>query len=94
MGQAKHFEACAISQRKDDTAQTPKRFDWRLALLGKIRKTFTVSIPNKIGAILTHPVTSCLLDLPYIPKQDLHLLNVCQSLTTSLLHILMLKIVV
>ena len=32
-----------------DTAQTPKRFDWRLALLGKILKTFTDSIPNKIG---------------------------------------------
>ena len=30
-----------------DTAQTPKRFDWRLALLGKIPKTFTDSIPNK-----------------------------------------------
>ena len=29
-----------------DTAQTPKRFDWRLALLGKIPKTFTASIPN------------------------------------------------
>ena len=30
-----------------DTAQTPKRFDRRLALLGKTRKTFTDSIPNK-----------------------------------------------
>ena len=30
-----------------DAAQTPKRFDWRLALLGKIPKTFTDSIPNK-----------------------------------------------
>ena len=29
-----------------DTAQTPKRFDRRLALLGKTRKTFTDSIPN------------------------------------------------
>ena len=29
------------------TAQTPKRFDRRLALLEKIRKTFTDSIPNK-----------------------------------------------
>ena len=32
-----------------DTAQTPKRFDRRLALLGKTRKTFTDSIPNKNG---------------------------------------------
>ena len=30
-----------------DTAQTPKRFDWRLALQGKIQKTFADSIPNK-----------------------------------------------
>ena len=30
-----------------DTAQTPKRFDRRLALLGKTQKTFTDSIPNK-----------------------------------------------
>ena len=29
-----------------DTAQTPKRFNGRLALQGKIRKTFTDSIPN------------------------------------------------
>ena len=29
-----------------DTAQTPKRFDRRLALLEKIQKTFTDSIPN------------------------------------------------
>ena len=36
---------------KIDTAQTPKRFDWRLALLGKIRKTFTDSIPNNFGQI-------------------------------------------
>ena len=47
--------ACAISQRKDegddpeiDTAQTPKRFNWRLALVEKIRKTFTDSITNNI----------------------------------------------
>ena len=30
-----------------DTAQTPKRFDRRLALQEKIRKTFADSIPNK-----------------------------------------------
>ena len=30
-----------------DTAQTPKRFNGRLAPLEKIRKTFTDSIPNK-----------------------------------------------
>ena len=30
-----------------DTEQTLKRFNWRLALLGKIPKTFTDSIPNK-----------------------------------------------
>ena len=30
-----------------DTAQNPKRFDWRLALHGKIQKTFADSIPNK-----------------------------------------------
>ena len=29
-----------------DTAQTPKRFDWRLALQGKIQKHFADSIPN------------------------------------------------
>ena len=34
---------------KMDTAQTPKRFDWRLSLLGKIPKTFTDSIPNNYG---------------------------------------------
>ena len=38
-----------------DTAQTPKRFDWRLALLGKILKTFTDSIPNKIVETLWQP---------------------------------------
>ena len=31
-----------------DTAQIPKRFDGRLALLEKIRKTFNDSIPNKV----------------------------------------------
>ena len=35
-----------------DTAQTPKRFNWHLALLGKILKTFTDSIPNKFLDIL------------------------------------------
>ena len=30
-----------------DTAQTPKCFDWRVALQGKIQKTFADSIPNK-----------------------------------------------
>ena len=30
-----------------DTARTPKRFDRRLALLEKIRKTFADIIPNK-----------------------------------------------
>ena len=29
-----------------DTAQTPKRFDWSLALQGKIQKTFADSIRN------------------------------------------------
>ena len=32
---------------KIDTVQTPKRFDGRLPLPRKIRKTFTDSIPNK-----------------------------------------------
>ena len=32
---------------KIDTAQTPKRWNGRLAPLEKIRKTFTDSIPNK-----------------------------------------------
>ena len=31
-----------------DTAQTPKRLDGRLALLGKIQKTSTDSIPNSV----------------------------------------------
>ena len=31
---------------QSDTAQTPKRFDWRLALQGKTQKTFAVSIPK------------------------------------------------
>ena len=34
-----------------DTAQTPKRFDWRLALQGKIQNTFTDSIPNKFPPV-------------------------------------------
>ena len=34
-----------------DTAQTPKRFDWRLALQGKIQKIFADSIPNKLGVV-------------------------------------------
>ena len=32
-----------------DTAQNPKRFDWRLAIQRKIQKTFADSIPNKYG---------------------------------------------
>ena len=51
---AKRFGACAISHQmikgddpEIDTAPTPKCFDGRLALLEKIRKTFTDSIPNK-----------------------------------------------
>ena len=32
-----------------DTAQTPKRFDGPLALLKKVRMTFTVSNPNNQG---------------------------------------------
>ena len=35
-----------------DFAQTPKRFDRRLALLGKTRKTFTDSIPNKLSVFV------------------------------------------
>ena len=35
-----------------DTAQTPKRLKGRLALLEKIRKTFTDSIPNKKGSLI------------------------------------------
>ena len=34
-----------------DTALTPKRFDWRLALQGKIQKTFADSIPNNLVAL-------------------------------------------
>ena len=34
-----------------DTAQTPKHFNWRLALQGKIQKTFADNIPNKRGLI-------------------------------------------
>ena len=36
-----------------DTAPTPKRFDWRVALQGKIQKTFADSIPNK-GVLKTY----------------------------------------
>ena len=35
-----------------DTAQTPKRFDWRLALQGKIQKTFADRIPNKYSVLV------------------------------------------
>ena len=41
-----------------DTAQTPKRLDGRLALLEKIRKTFTDSIPNKIAKISNEIISS------------------------------------
>ena len=41
-----------------DTAQTPKRLIGRLALLEKIRKTFTDSIPNK--SHLENPRENCL----------------------------------
>ena len=34
-----------------DTAQTPKCFDWRLALQGKIQKTFADSIPNNLALL-------------------------------------------
>ena len=53
MGRAKRFGHAQFHKGwmkgddpKMDTAQTPKRFDWRLSLLGKIPKTFTDSIPN------------------------------------------------
>ena len=36
-----------------DTAQTPKRFDWRLALQGE-NPTFADSIPNKAKICFTH----------------------------------------
>ena len=36
---------------KIDTAQTPKRFDRRLAREEKIQKTLADSIPNKTGAV-------------------------------------------
>ena len=38
-----------------DTAQIPKHFDWRLALQGKIQKTFADSIPNKRGRLFNPP---------------------------------------
>ena len=37
-----------------DAVQTPKRLDGRLALLEKIRKTFTCSIPNKKSIICAY----------------------------------------
>ena len=37
-----------------DTAQTPKRFDWRLALQAKIQKTFADSIPTKVYDLILH----------------------------------------
>ena len=42
-----HKARMKVDDPKIDTAQTPKRFDGRLALPEKIRKTFTASIPNK-----------------------------------------------
>ena len=45
-----------------DTAQTPKRFDWRLALLGKILKTFTDSadsIPNNFFLLILKIPKTC-----------------------------------
>ena len=49
MGRAKRFGACPMKGDDPaiDTAQTPKCLDGRLALLEKLRKTFTDSIPNK-----------------------------------------------
>ena len=48
-----HAQFCKGRMKDDDpeidTAQTPKQFDGRLALLEKIRKTFTDSIPNKFN---------------------------------------------
>ena len=41
-----------------DTAQTPKRFDGRLALQEKIQKTFTDSIPNRPNSGNTIPKIS------------------------------------
>ena len=54
-----------------DTAQTPKRFDQRLALLGKTRKTFTDSIPNKkvIGIVA---VCSAFSGYSYMMKKILN----------------------
>ena len=53
MGRAKrlghaqfHKERMKGDDPEIDAAQTPKRFDGRLALLEQIRKTFTDSIPN------------------------------------------------
>ena len=44
-----HKERMKGSAHEIDTAQTLKRLDGRLALLEKIRKTFTDSIPSKIS---------------------------------------------
>ena len=42
-----------------DTVQTAKRLDHRLALLEKIRKTFTDSIPNNLRQLTLNEPTSC-----------------------------------
>ena len=51
-----------------DTAQTPKRLDGRLALVEKIRKTFTQSIPNKqcpFGPFVENEADSRISSLPF-----------------------------
>ena len=60
MGRAKRFGHAQFHKGKMkgdgpeiDTAQTPKLLDGRLALLEKIRKTFTDSIPNKTTDLYT-----------------------------------------
>ena len=52
-----------------DTAQNPKRFDWRLALQGKIQKIFADSIPNNLTDFI---YISSSIDMNNIPVCVLH----------------------
>ena len=57
-----------------DTAQTPKRFNWHLALQGKIQKIFADSIPNKLAPKYL-PLESSTNDFP--PHQRILSIKIC-----------------
>ena len=67
-----------------DTSQTPKLLDRRLALVEKIRKTFTASIPNKstkkyIPLRAAHPLVPSLCKNPPYQRLKIFLLDDSQT---------------